>query len=91
MYRAGAEWVVGAEVNQCMCDAGVEILVINGLAGKCLMVNKDVRRMLAAATAQPHGTPPDMLHKADLAVFEVCAFQMVWSSHRVVQCGCCGM
>ena len=77
--RAGAEWVVGAEVNQSMCDAGVESLVMNGLAGKCLMVNKDVRRMYAAATAQPDGTPPDMLHKADLAVFEVRALQVVWS------------
>ena len=63
--------MVGAEVNQSMCDAGVETLVMNGLAAKCLMVNKDVRRMHAVAAA-PDGTPPDMQHKAEMAVFEVC-------------------
>ena len=73
VYRAGAEWVVGAEVNQSMCDAGVETLVMNGWAAKCLMVNKDVRRMHADA-AQPDGAPPDMQHKADMAVFEVCKY-----------------
>ena len=73
--RAGAKWVVGAEVNQSMCDAGVESLVMNGMAGKCLMVNKDVRRM-HAASAHRDGTPPDMLRKADLAVFEVCAWSL---------------
>lgn len=83
--------MVGAEVNQSMCDAGVEILVMNGLASKCLMVNKDVRRMHAAATAHPTGAPPDMLHKADLALFEVCAFQVVWSACHGVRGGCCGM
>ena len=89
--------MVGAEVNQSMCDAGVESLVMNGVADKCLMVNKDVRRMHAAATAHPNGTPPDMLHKADLAVFEVsplqvatevCALQLVWSPGIAVsRCG----
>lgn len=69
--------MVGAEVHQTMCDVGVESLVMSGVAGKCLMVNKDVRRMHAAATAHPDGTPPDMLHKADLAVFEVSPSQGV--------------
>lgn len=63
--------MVGAEVNQSMCDAGVETLIMNGWAAKCLMVNKDVRRMHAGA-AQPDGAPPDMQHRADMAVFEVC-------------------
>lgn len=82
--------MVGAEVNQSICDAGVGSLVMNGLAGKCLIINKDVRRMFAAATAQPDGAPPDMLHKADLAVFEVCALHVVWSSlHHDMHEECC--
>ena len=67
--RAGADWVVGAEVHQAMCDAGVETLVLNGFGAKCVMVNKDVRRM--DVTAKPDGTPADMQQKADIAVFEV--------------------
>jgi hypothetical protein len=67
--RAGAEWVLGAEVSQAMCDAGVETLVMNGYGAKCIMVNKDVRHL--ETSAKPDGTPPDMHSKADIAIFEV--------------------
>lgn len=70
--------MVGAEVNQAMCDAGAETLVMNGFGAKCLMINKDVRRL--DVTAKPDGTPPDMQHKADMAVFEVCMPSM-WMMH----------
>ena len=69
--RAGADWVVGAEVNQSMCDIGAETLVMNGFGAACMMVNKDVRHM--SVSAKPDGTPPDMQFKADLAIFEVCS------------------
>lgn len=70
MYRAGADLVTGAEVGQHMCDVAAEAVVMNGYAAKCLMINKDVRRMDAAAKA--NGTPPDMEQKANVCVFEVC-------------------
>ena len=52
-----------------MCDVGVQKLVMNGYAAKCVMLNKDVRHMDTAA--KPDGTPADMDQKADIAVFEV--------------------
>jgi len=61
--------VLGAEVNQAMCDAGVHTLVMNSYGAKCIMVNKDVRHL--EASAKPDGTPPDMHSKADIAIFEV--------------------
>ncbi|DBA90775.1 TPA: hypothetical protein ACH3X1_003982 [Trebouxia sp. C0004] len=67
--RAGAEWVVGAEVSQAMCDAGAETVVMNGYGAKCIMVNKDVRHL--ETSAKPDGTPPEMQSKADIAIFEV--------------------
>lgn len=70
VYRAGADLVTGAEVGQHMCDVAAEAVVMNGYAAKCLMINKDVRRMDAAAKA--NGTPPDMEQKANVCVFEVC-------------------
>ncbi|CAL8464828.1 g4363 [Coccomyxa elongata] len=67
--RAGADRVTGAEVGQHMCDVAAEAVVMNGYAAKCLMINKDVRRIDVAAKAD--GTPPDMEQKANLCVFEV--------------------
>ncbi|KAL0046712.1 hypothetical protein WJX82_008116 [Trebouxia sp. C0006] len=67
--RAGAEWVVGAEVSQAMCDVGVQTLVMNGFGAKCIMVNKDVRHL--ETSAKPDGIPSDMHSKADVAIFEV--------------------
>ena len=52
-----------------MCDAGVETLVMNGFGAKCMMLDKDVRRM--TVDVKPDGTPGDMEQRADLAVFEV--------------------
>lgn len=69
MCRAGADWVVGAEINQSMCDVGVETLVMNGLGAKCLMVNKNVCHL--EVHVKPDGSPPDMQSKADIAIFEV--------------------
>ncbi|KAK9863942.1 hypothetical protein WJX84_003683 [Apatococcus fuscideae] len=67
--RAGADSVIGAEMSQHMCDVGAETVVMNGYADKCILVNKDVRRMDVAQ--KPDGTPPDMTNKADVLVFEV--------------------
>jgi hypothetical protein len=61
--------VTGAEIGQHMCDIAAEAAVMNGCAGRCLMLNKDVRRMDAAA--RPDGTPADLERKANLCVFEV--------------------
>ena len=69
MYRAGADRVTGAEIGQHMCDVAAEAVVMNGYAAKCLMINKDVRRIDVAAKAD--GTPPDMEQKANLCMFEV--------------------
>ena len=78
--RAGADHVTGAEVCQHMCDVAAEVVVMNGYAAKCLMVNKDVRRM--DASAKPDGTPPDMEHRANLCIFEASAPMPLWSLHR---------
>lgn len=61
--------MTGAEIGQHMCDVAAEAVVMNGYAAKCLMINKDVRRIDAAAKVD--GTPPDMEQKANLCVFEV--------------------
>lgn len=67
--RAGADHVTGAEIGQHMCDVAAEAAVMNGHAASCLMINKDVRRVDAAA--KPDGMPPDMERKANVCVFEV--------------------
>lgn len=56
-------------MSQAMCDVGVETLVMNGYAAKCIMLNKDVRHM--DVVAKPDGTPADMDRRADIAIFEV--------------------
>ena len=69
MIRAGATHVTGAELSQHMCDVAAEAAVMNGYAAKCIMVNKDVRRLYA--TKPPDGTQPDMEQKANLCIYEV--------------------
>ena len=67
--RAGANVVTGAEISTHLCDVAAEAVVANGLAMRCTMVNKDVRRM--HAEPQPDGSPADMDARADIALFEV--------------------
>ena len=76
--------MIGAEMSQHMCDVGAETVVMNGYADKCILVNKDVRRMDVAQ--KPDGTPPDMTNKADVLVFEVTP--LLCLSH-VFQGDCC--
>ena len=71
--RAGADHVTGAELCQHMCDVAAEAVVMNGYAARCLMVNKDVRRM--DTVARPDGTPADMEQRANLCIFEA------WAPH----------
>ena len=51
-----------------MCDVAAEAVVMNGYAGRCLMINKDVRRM--DTIANPDGMPADMDKKANLCIYE---------------------
>lgn len=67
--RAGATHVTGAEISQHMCDVAAETVVMNGYAAKCIMINKDVRRLHASKL--PEGTVPDMEQKASLCIYEV--------------------
>ena len=52
-----------------MCDVAAEAVVMNGYAAKCIMINRDVRRLYA--TKPPDGTQPDMEQKANLCIYEV--------------------
>ena len=70
-HRAGAMHVTGAEISQHMCDVAAEAVVMNGYAAKCLMINRDVRRVHASKL--PDGTEPDMKHKANLCIYEASA------------------
>ena len=63
--------MTGAEISQHMCDVAAEAVVMNGYAAKCVMINKDVRRIHSETL--PDGTLPDMEYKANLCIFEVCA------------------
>ena len=71
LHRAGATHVTGAEISQHMCDVAAEAVVMNGYAAKCLMINRDVRRIHASKL--PDGTEPDMEHKANLCIYEASA------------------
>ena len=63
--------MTGAEISQHMCDVAAEAVVMNGYAAKCIMINKDVRRIHAEKL--PDGRAPDMDYKCNLCIFEVCA------------------
>ena len=67
--RAGSDSVVGAEQSAHMCDVGEECEVMNGFAPRCLLLNRDARRM--DTKPKPDGTPPDLDRKADIVVYEV--------------------
>jgi predicted RNA methylase len=67
--RAGADSVVGAEINGHMCDVGEECALANGFLGRVQLLDRDVRRMDTAR--KPDGTAPELPRRADLAVFEV--------------------
>ncbi len=56
-------------MSQHMCDVGAETVVMNGYAAKCILINKDVRRI--DVVQKPDGSPPDMPVKADVLIFEV--------------------
>jgi hypothetical protein len=71
LHRAGATHVTGAELSQHMCDVAAEAVVMNGYAAKCLMINRDVRRIHASKL--PDGTEPAMEHKANLCIYEASA------------------
>ena len=62
--------MTGAEISQHMCDVAAETVVMNGYAARCIMINKDVRRIRAEKL--PDGTLPDMDYRASLCIFEVC-------------------
>jgi len=66
--------VTGAEISLHMCDVAAETVVMNGQAAKCIMINKDVRRLHSETL--PDGRAPDMAYKANLCIFEVCAAQL---------------
>lgn len=61
--------MTGAEIGQHMCDVAAENVVMNGYAAKCLMINKDVRRI--DTVQKPDAAPPDMEQKANVCIFEV--------------------
>lgn len=77
--RHGADKVVGCEQSVHMCDVGEECEVLNGYAGQCLLLNKDVRRMLCkddpmlekSGGVKPDGTAPELERRADVLVYEV--------------------
>jgi predicted RNA methylase len=67
--RAGADQVFAAEISSHMADVAEETAIMNGYFGKIMVLDRDVRRM----DAQPKsdGTPQELPHPADVAVFEV--------------------
>ncbi len=75
--RAGADSVVGVELNSHMCDVAEEVVSSNGLAGKCVILHRDARRVFAASSDglrggyKPDGAVPEMERQADILVFEV--------------------
>ena len=77
--RHGADKVIGCEQSLHMCDVGEECEVLNGYATQCLLLNKDVRRMLCkddpllekTGGVKPDGTAPELERRADVLVYEV--------------------
>ena len=61
-----------------MADVGEECEVMNGLAGRCVMIQGDARRVMAREGPdlirggfKPDGTWPEMERRADVLVYEV--------------------
>ena len=63
-----------------MCDVAAEAVVMNGYAAKCIVINKDVRRL--HATKPPDGTEPDLEQKANLCIYEVPSPGHAFALHR---------
>jgi hypothetical protein len=74
---AGADSVVAVEQSSHMCDVAEQVISSNGLAAKCIVLQRDARRMFAAtseglkAGRKPDGAAPELIRQADLMVFEV--------------------
>jgi len=60
--QAGAESVVGCEIQAAIVQAGREITALNGMAERVTLVEKDCRHMKV---------PEDLPRQADLALFEL--------------------
>ena len=75
--RAGADTVVAVEQSSHMCEVADKTIATNGLASKCLVLQRDARRMFATtseglrAGRKPDGEAPELERKADILVFEV--------------------
>jgi hypothetical protein len=75
--RAGADSVVGVELNGHMCDVAEQVISANGLSDKCIILQRDSRRMFAATSEglmrgrKPDGAAPELTRQADILVFEV--------------------
>ncbi|HEX8611513.1 MAG TPA: 50S ribosomal protein L11 methyltransferase [Telluria sp.] len=60
--QAGAARVVGCEIDPAILAAGREVVALNGLADRIVLVGKDCRKL---------NVPDDLPERADLAVFEL--------------------
>jgi hypothetical protein len=75
--RAGADSVVAVEQSSHMCDVAEQVISSNGLSTKCVVLQRDARRMFAAtseglkAGRKPDGAAPELVRQADILVFEV--------------------
>ena len=75
--RAGADTVVGVEMLPHLCTIADETVARNGLAGRMIVLNKDVRNVFTSETdglrggRKPDGSHPELQRKADILVFEV--------------------
>ena len=75
--RAGADTVVAVEQSGHMCEVADKTIATNGLSPKCLVLQRDARRMFATtseglrAGRKPDGEAPELERKADILVFEV--------------------
>ena len=64
--RAGASKVIGVECSEHMSDIAAESIITNGYGTKCMVLNKDIRRVTEEGT-QPFFEGG----RADICVFEV--------------------
>jgi hypothetical protein len=75
--RAGADSVVAVEQSSHMCDVAEQVISSNGLSTKCVVLQRDARRMFAATSEglksgrKPDGAAPELVRQADILVFEV--------------------
>jgi len=75
--RAGADTVVAVEQSSHMCEVAEKTIAANKLSSKCIVLQRDARRMFATtseglrAGRKPDGEAPELERKADIMVFEV--------------------